>query len=162
MEILLNRWRGTGDLFNIGSFRITGTMLYVIYFIIFAYILSESYVVALFTGAMFLAGESVGFGKWVGYLCYPEEKVLEKEYLDKEGYGFPYIHYVANFIAPEKENFSEYCNTAKAFDRLRSPPCDSRRNATFDPCDHGQRSYPDRSQCHGLRGAWHAWRRLRA
>jgi len=114
MEILLNRWRGTGDLFSIGSFRITGTMLYVIYFIIFAYILSGSYVVALFTGAMFLAGESVGFGKWVGYLCYPEEKVLEKEYLDKEGYGFPYIHYIANFIAPERENFSAYCNTAIA------------------------------------------------
>lgn len=65
---------------------------------------------------LFLLGESFGWGKWVGSLCYPETKTdLQKEYEDKEGYNFPFIHYVANFVIKEKENFFKYCNLALYF-----------------------------------------------
>lgn len=114
MEPILNRWRGTGDIFNVYKFMVTGTMIYAIYLALLFGLVTGSVIIGVVTLIGFLAGESVGFGKWVGYLCYPEEKVLEKEYLDKEGYGFPYIHYIANFIAPERENFNAYCNTAIA------------------------------------------------
>ena len=31
MEILLNRWRGTGKIFSISIFNITGTIIYALY-----------------------------------------------------------------------------------------------------------------------------------
>lgn len=31
MEILLNSWRGTGNIFSIYKFNITGTMIYALY-----------------------------------------------------------------------------------------------------------------------------------
>lgn len=55
----------------------------------------------------------MGFGKWVGALCYPETKIdLQKEYDDLEGYSFLYIHQLSNAIIKEKKNFFGYCNLA--------------------------------------------------
>lgn len=55
----------------------------------------------------------MGFGKWVGALCYPENKTdLQKEYDDLEGYNFPYIHKIANSIVNERKDFFKYCNVA--------------------------------------------------
>lgn len=112
MEILLNRWRGTGNIFSISIFNITGTMIYALYLGLLFGSITEWYI-GLLTSIGFLIGESFGWGKWVGALCYPETKTdLQKEYEDKEGYNFPFIHYVANFIIPEKKYFFKYCNLA--------------------------------------------------
>lgn len=108
MEIFLNRWRGTGIIFS----RITGTMIYALYIGLLFGLLSNWYVGLLSIG-LFLLAESMGWGKWVGALCYPETKTdLEKEYQDKEGYKFPFIHFIANFIVNEKKDFFKYCNVA--------------------------------------------------
>lgn len=108
MEIFLNRWRGTGIVFS----HITGTMIYALYIGLLFGLLTTWHVGLLSIG-LFLLAESMGWGKWVGALCYPESKKdLEKEYQDKEGYGFPFIHYVANFIIKEKVSYFKYCNLA--------------------------------------------------
>ena len=112
MEALLNRWRGTGDIFNIYKFAITGTMIYAIYLALLFGLVTQNVTVGVITLIGFLAGESFGWGKWVGTLVTDEPKDLEVEYLDKEGYGFPYIHYIANIIQPERENFRRYCTVA--------------------------------------------------
>ena len=44
-----------------------------------------------------------------------EESLLVKEYEDKEGYKFPFIHYLANFIIKEKVSYFKYCNLALYF-----------------------------------------------
>lgn len=112
MEAVLNRWRGTGDIFYISKFAITGTMIYALYLGLLFGLLTTWYIGLLSLG-LFLLGESFGWGKWVGALCYPETKTdLQKEYEDKEGYNFPFIHYIANFFIKEKENFFGYCNLA--------------------------------------------------
>ena len=112
MEIILNRWRGTGNIFSISIFNITGAIIYALYIGLLFGLLSTWYV-GLLSIALFLLAESMGFGKWVGALCYPETKTnLEKEYQDKEGYKFPFIHYIANFIVNEKKDFFKYCNVA--------------------------------------------------
>lgn len=115
MEILLNRWRGTGNIFSISIFNITGTMIYALYLGLLFGSITEWYIgILVLIG--FLIGESFGWGKWVGALCYPETKTdLQKEYEDKEGYKFPFIHYMANFIIPEKKYFFKYCNLALYF-----------------------------------------------
>jgi len=109
---LLNRLRGTGVIFSISKLQVTGTMIYSLYIGIVFGLISCWYIGLLSVG-LFLLAESMGWGKWVGALCYPETKTnLEKEYQDKEGYGFPFIHYIANFIIPEKKEFFKYCNVA--------------------------------------------------
>ena len=100
MEPILNRWRGTGDIFNVYKFRVTGTMIYAIYLALLFGLVTGSVIIGVVTLIGFLAGESFGFGKWVGTLVTDEPKDLEVEYLDKEGYGFPYIHYMASIKKP--------------------------------------------------------------
>ena len=114
MEILLNRWRGTGKIFSISIFNITGTMIYALYLGLLFGLLTKWYI-GLLTSIGFLLGESFGWGKWVGSLCYPENTNLQKEYEDKEGYKFPFIHYLANFIIKEKVSYFKYCNLALYF-----------------------------------------------
>ena len=114
MEIILNRWRGTGKIFSISIFNITGTIIYALYLGLLFGLLTTWYIGAL-TSIGFLIGESFGWGKWVGSLCYPENTNLQKEYEDKEGYKFPFIHYLANFIIKEKVSYFKYCNLALYF-----------------------------------------------
>ena len=114
MEILLNRWRGTGKIFSISIFNITGIMIYSLYLGLLFGSITEWYI-GLLTSIGFLIGESFGWGKWVGSLCYPENTNLQKEYEDKEGYKFPFIHYLANFIIKEKVSYFKYCNLALYF-----------------------------------------------
>lgn len=108
MEILLNRWRGMGIVFP----RTTGTMIYALYIgLLFGWL--STWYIGLLSVGLFLLAESMGWGKWVGALCYPETKTnLEKEYQEKEGYKFPFVHFIANFFIKEKENFFGYCNLA--------------------------------------------------
>lgn len=112
LEALLNRLRGTGDVFKIGSFRITGIMLYALYLIIVVSLVTEWYY-ALAFGVLFVAGESYAWGKWTGYLVDYEDE-HSPEYDSKVGKGFPYIHYMANYIVSERIDYKRYCQVALA------------------------------------------------
>ena len=116
IEPILNRLRGTGEIFSISLFKVTGTIIYALYLGVLFGLVTQSYGVGIITLIGFLAGESFGWGKWVGSLCYPnrytEQSKLDIQYLDKEGYSFPYIHYIANSIIKERDNFIWYCRVA--------------------------------------------------
>ena len=113
MEILLNRWRGTGTIFSTSKYEVKGTLIYALYIGLLFGMLSTWYIGILSFG-LFLLGESMGWGKWIGSLCYPEEKInnLQREYDDLEGYNFPYTHQIANYFIKEREDFFGYCNMA--------------------------------------------------
>lgn len=109
MESVLNRLRGTGDLFYISKFAITGTMIYATYLALVVGLLTLNIFYGLIMFGLFILGESMGWGKWVGYLTsdnHPEN------YNDKEGYNFPFIHQTANLIANEKKHYRLYCQLA--------------------------------------------------
>ena len=97
MEILLNRWRGTGDIFYISKFAITGTMIYAFYMFVLVSILSNP-IYGFISALLFLGGESLAFGKWVGYLTYPENYDKEQFEANKKGNNFPFIHQTANYF----------------------------------------------------------------
>lgn len=109
IEAVLNRWRGTGDLFSISKIKITGTMVYALYMFVVVTLLSTWYY-GIGTAVLFLAGESYAWGTWVSYLCYPDNH--EKEYTSKVGRGFPYIHYVANTLVHQEKDYKKYCQVA--------------------------------------------------
>ena len=109
IEIILNRLRGTGDIFFISKVPITGTILYASYMALIVGLLTSSVLNALIIAVLYILGESMGWGKWVGYLTadnHPEN------YNDKEGYNFPFIHQTANLLANEKEHYRLYCQIA--------------------------------------------------
>lgn len=110
MEIFLNRWSGTGRLFNF--LPINGKLLYALYIGILFGLISSWYIGLLSIGLFYIA-RSKGYGKWVGALCEPKTKTdLQKEYDDLEGYNFPFIHQISNFFIKERENFFNYCKLA--------------------------------------------------
>lgn len=106
MEIILNRMRGIGNIYK----GITGTMIYALYFGLLVGLLTHYYY-GLMAIILFLFGESFAFGKWVGFLVDYEDKHTP-EYDSKVGKSFPYIHYLANYIVKEKENYKLYCQVA--------------------------------------------------
>lgn len=106
MEILLNRWRGTGIIF----YKITGVQIYALYLGLLIGFLSTFYY-GLLTIVLFLIGESFAWGKWVGFLVSDNG---EKEYSNDNGQNFPYIHQIANYFFKEKENYLIYCRFALA------------------------------------------------
>ena len=109
---VLNRLRGTGDVLRVGNFRVTGIMIYALYLMIVVSLVAEWYY-ALAFGVLFVAGESYAWGKWIGFLVDYENK-HEPEYDSKVGKGFPYIHYIANYIVDEKIDYKRYCQVALA------------------------------------------------
>lgn len=112
IEAVLNRLRGTGDVLRVGGFRVTGIMLYALYLTIVVSFVAEWYY-ALAFGVLFIAGESYAWGKWIGFLVDYENK-HEPEYDSKVGKGFPYIHYIANYIVDERVDYKRYCQVALA------------------------------------------------
>jgi hypothetical protein len=107
MEILLNRWRGTGIIFT-SIPLLTGTLIYSLYLGLLIGFLS-TYYYGILISILFILGECFGWGKWVGALT---SKDYVKAYDDLEGYNFPYIHYLANFFIKEKEDYLNYCRLA--------------------------------------------------
>lgn len=111
-EIVLNRLRGTGDIFKVFSFAITGNILYAAYIALVIGLLSTWYY-GLVAGLLYMLGESMGWGKWVGSLCHPESIIsLEDRYADNEGIKFPFVHQTANLIVKEREDYELYCQVA--------------------------------------------------
>ena len=112
LEPILNRWRGTGIIFSISNYGITGANIYALYYaLVFGYM--TKWYIGLLMFISFRIGESFSWGKWVGYLCSPNEYLdMNILYQNKQGYSFPYIHYIANFIVKEKESFREYAQVA--------------------------------------------------
>lgn len=104
MEIILNRWRGTGTIF----YKITGIQIYALYLGLLICFLS-TYYYGILAVVLFLIGESFAWGKWVGYLV---SENGEKEYSNDNGKKFPYIHQIANYFFKEKENYLIYCRFA--------------------------------------------------
>ena len=114
IESILNRWRGTGEIFKIFSVPITGNILYAVYIALVVALLSTWYY-GIVAGGLYMLGESMGWGKWVGSLCDPESTItLESRYIDDEGTRFPFIHKTANTIVKERENYLGYCQVALA------------------------------------------------
>ena len=109
---ILNRLRGTGDVLRVGSFRVTGIMLYALYLMAVVTMISEWYYGLAFV-VLFVAGESYAWGKWIGYLVDYEDE-HSPEYDSKVGKSFPYIHYIANYIVKEREDYKRYCQVALA------------------------------------------------
>lgn len=116
MDFILNRLRGSGNI----VFGSSGASLHgIYYFLIFGFIAYQmqlgSYLVIFgyaFAGlALYLLGESYGWGKWVGTLCHPEGFKLEKFLEDKDGFSFPYIHYLTNPFF-KQENYFKYSTLA--------------------------------------------------
>ena len=105
MEAILNRLRGTGVIFSIFNYRITGANIYALYYCIVFGFITEWYI-GLLMFASFRISESTGWGKWVGQVCYPTSL---PQYNNAQGKKFPYIHQLANFISNEKDDYYEYC-----------------------------------------------------
>ena len=108
MEILLNRWRGTGIIF----YNIKGVQIYALYLGLLIGFLS-TYYYGLLTSLLFLVGESFAWGKWVGSLCHPEN-ITDEVKNSKCGKSFPYIHYIANYIQNQDKDYKLYCQIALA------------------------------------------------
>ncbi len=138
LPILLNRWRGTGTIFNIFGFRLIGNVIYAFYIALligFATALNHSLlpfstivlngtntvyvfensqffsssIFALLGAILYIAGESYSFGKWVGYLV-SNNGAIELD--NKAGTKFPFIHQTANFFISQEKNYKRYCQLA--------------------------------------------------
>ena len=142
LPILLNRWRGTGTIFNIFGFRLIGNIIYAIYIALligFAtaissillpfstivlngtdniYVFNNSQILSsilygLLGGILYIAGESFAWGKWVGWLT-DYDGVGKPDYNNDDGRSFPYIHYIAQAIVRQENDYTTYCEIALA------------------------------------------------
>ena len=154
-EIFLNRLRGTGDIFKIFGFAITGNIMYAVYIALviggMSYFLNmpllfdsmsfvkdgvartftntvgiNTSIVAFVSAGLYMLGESMGWGKWVGSLTRWEpftETLIQNHYNDNEGVKFPFVHKTANLIVKEQidgtlevrtKQYLRYCNVALA------------------------------------------------
>ena len=104
MEILLNRWRGTGGIFYISRFAITGTMIYAFYMFILVSFLSNP-IYGFIATILFLVGESYAWGKWIGFLTYPENYDKEQFENNKAGSNFPFVHQTANYFINQSKPY---------------------------------------------------------
>lgn len=140
LPILLNRWRGTGEIFNIFGFKLIGNIIYALYIALligFATAISSillpfttivlngtdavyifennqifsSFIFALVGAGLYIAGESFAWGKWVGWLT-NYDGVGKPDYDNDDGRSFPYIHYMAQFIVKQEVNYTRYCEVA--------------------------------------------------
>ena len=121
---ILNRLRGTGVIKHFGTLRVeeikiwkltipkieveiklVWNHIYGIYLALIVGLLAMNVWAGLAVLVAYLVGESKGWGEWVGALTRWEgkdEKWLQRQYDDEEGWGLPYIHNIANFIFKEQ------------------------------------------------------------
>ena len=120
---ILNRLRGTGAVKHFGTLRVDKMKIwkltipkievevklvwnhvYGLYLALVVGLLAMNVWAGLAALVAYLVGESKGWGEWVGTLTSSKELTqadLLRNYKDNEGRGFPYIHKIANLIAPE-------------------------------------------------------------
>lgn len=116
LEAIFNRWRGTGTIFKISSFELIGNIIYALYWFILVSIISFiagypgifAVVIGLFSGILYIAGESFAWGKWIGWIT-DWEKQAKPDYNNDDGRSFPYIHYIANAFIPQEKHYTRYC-----------------------------------------------------
>ncbi len=120
LPILLNRWRGTGAIVTIGKFRLIGNIIYALYIasivgcayaLTFGGWISVGY--GLLGGILYILGESFAWGKWVGWLT-NYDGVGKPDYNNDDGRSFPYIHYIAQAIVKQENDYTTYCEIALA------------------------------------------------
>ncbi len=120
LPILLNRWRGTGAIVTIGKFRLIGNIIYALYIasivgcayaLTFGGWISVGY--GLLGGILYILGESFAWGKWVGWLT-NYDGVGKPDYDNDDGRSFPYIHYIAQAIVKQENDYTTYCEIALA------------------------------------------------
>jgi len=145
---LLNRLRGTGALKHFSTLRVdemkiwkltipkieievtlVWNHIYGMYLALVFGLLAMNVWAGLAVLVAYLVGESKGWGEWVGALTSSKELTqddLLRNYKDNEGRGFPYIHKIANLIAPEKgqcedlkDNIEQYIRYARVALTLR-------------------------------------------
>ena len=78
--------------------------------LIYTYQVTKWY--GIFIMALYIAGESYAWGKWVGYITADPGEIANEEYDNSDGRSFPFIHYIANFIIDQKVNYLAYCYVA--------------------------------------------------
>ena len=64
LEMLFNRWRGTGVIF----WKINGNTIYAVYWALLVGFFSGTWYWGLLFGGLYILGESFAWGKWVGYV----------------------------------------------------------------------------------------------
>lgn len=120
LQVLLNRWRGTGAIVTIGKFRLIGNIIYALYIagivgcayaLTFGGWISVGY--GLLGGILYILGESFAWGKWVGHLT-DYDGVGKPDYDNDDGRSFPYIHYIAQAIVKQENDYTTYCEIALA------------------------------------------------
>lgn len=140
MEAILNRWRGTGTIFNIFGFKLIGNIIYALYIALLigfttalnhsllsfttivlngtdaVYIFENnqffsSFIFALLGAGLYILGESFAWGKWVGFLI---NNKATHDFNNNDGRSFPYIHYLAQAIVKQEVNYKRYCQVALA------------------------------------------------
>ena len=118
LPVLLNRWRGTGTIVTIGKFHLIGNIIYALYIagivgcayaLTFGGWISISY--GLLGGILYIIGESFAWGKWLGWLV-SYDKDSKPDYNNDDGRSFPYIHYIAQAIVKQENDYTRYCEVA--------------------------------------------------
>jgi len=110
MEVILNRLRGTGKIFSIFNYGINGNILYALYIVLVIWCAFTWYY-GLIAAILYIIGESFAWGKWVGYLIQDNGN---KDYYNKDGRSFPFIHYVGNYLIDQTKDYRNYCRLCLA------------------------------------------------
>ena len=111
LEMLFNRWRGTGTIF----WKINGNTIYAIYWALLVGFVSGLWYIGLLFGALYILGESFAWGKWVGYVSSDDRnKIILDDffYENDDGRSFPWIHFIANYFIDQKKDYLNYCRLA--------------------------------------------------
>lgn len=112
LEMLFNRWRGTGDIF----WKINGNIIYATYWALLVGFISGVWYWGLLFGGLYILGESFAWGKWVGFVSMSDrENYKPKEdgdYINDDGMKFPWIHHISNFFIKQRVDYLNYCRLA--------------------------------------------------
>ena len=104
MFAILNRLRGTKGIY---------AKAYGVFIGLILYFMSDSITASIIVTIVFILGESFGWGKWLGSIAYSESINIEDMHKDTEGHNNG-IHWIANRIAPELDDYQKYCKVALA------------------------------------------------
>lgn len=102
MFMILNRLRGTWGIMA----KVTGAALGALFYL-FTYDLYTSFLISV----AYVVGESFGWGKWIGGIINGNKVATKSDLEEAEGESNG-IHFLANWIAPQTDNYQHYCITA--------------------------------------------------